>query len=1294
MNTALQDRIGVIRQKAIGDKPHTGAMVAFIPAESEQYMLALGPEDEDAEMGQELHVTMAFLGNAASISETDKMLLMELVQSIAAGTEPFDARAFAVNIFNPKGDEPCLVVGVGGNELEEPRKKLWDLFDKWESLKLPDNYNPWVPHMTLKYFKDKKIDWKTVKQVAENLPEKIRFDRIRVAVGGRNMDFPMLASHEDEEPDAEEASETKPVGVYTSVTDTPKAKDILEATAAFGRAMRDAKGQKPHKELGKCRYCKAKATKKIGIDGGAWIGTCEEHEERGRKLADGEDLDLEADVEEKAVRHVRTAEGSRRFGQPIGSIIVRDVNLTHLKISKTQGDYEGWTRVEDSKGKQYDIGKEDGKWYATGVEGGWDDIVAEGGSEDDVYKKLDVHAGKASTSKVPLTKKTKKLNDMTIAELRQYARDNGMSSITKLTGKTELLAAIWKFEYNKEKPVVSQVSSGPGFKKVDSEYEGYDQYEGDNGKTLWSYKEGNTHVIVDEDSNIVEEVGRDELLGALHRLLKKDESSESKKSEVTFEIVKARGSGIGWQIDRHEETDGRKKSSLVRTFGKKTDAEAHVEYLKEREAEDPGSTDKNHPNYKPFGLGNDPRTNEPKAKPQAKKPVETLSVAPAKPAVSVDPGERVAALTAISKQKNALPVGHNTRRVLNNAYNAISENRRSPADVSTELFALSQDDRMKPYGPALSQVAEQLRKGSASEPNSNGSKQGPGGQGHIPEDPDKVELTKPKDLDSGMMVNIGEGGWKYIGQVIKVTSRGNQWSSRQGTLEGQYRILDPWGVQIAMMSPNHTVEVDKNVPKRSDMRPKIQRRPYPSRETYFEPAVGVTGHQNPFEDGYPDFDSGESKIYGKPIRYALREKFDDEIGPNNFRTGRKVRVGWTVVRRDRDKSGTWSETVISDTNFTGSREEQSAAFLEAANQFRAMVEAERVKAGNGSWRAWTVPPQRRVPKAKPVPNKPQVESAPSVPKTAQERRGAVVDAYRKALQARGISEGYVYLTHVRQQLPAGMTRDEQDEAIRELNRMDGVRVIAEANQKTLTGEHRANAVSIGNQDKHLISINPGFSTADTADSVGPSLTSGSTVIDYSATKPKSRLPTVEEHQAAAKVAQKTQEGRDLRRGVIAYQQKSGEVKVLQSQWNQVIAQRGSTGNPKRDAELKAMAKAIRQAPDDDRDLYRGFSLPADVDVNTWLNTTQALPVTSFSSDRKLANTFRGATLKHGRRQVNVTLKGNGRKAVPIEVFGTPKYAYEREWLTAGAFRVTKVEMRQGHWHIEMEQTAAFHEGDQ
>ncbi|UQU63413.1 hypothetical protein COUCH_31045 [Couchioplanes caeruleus] len=63
----------------------------------------------------------------------------------------------------------------------------------------------------------------------------------------------------------------------------------------------------------------------------------------------------------------------------------------------------------------------------------------------------------------------------------------------------------------------------------------------------------------------------------------------------------------------------------------------------------------------------------------------------------------------------------------------------------------------------------------------------------------------------------------------------------------------------------------------------------------------------------------------------------------------------------------------------------------------------------------------------------------------------------------------VKLVRLRSELP-GIERAQVDEALIALNTEAGVRVFAEANQKTLTDADRAAAVSIGNQDKHLLAI--------------------------------------------------------------------------------------------------------------------------------------------------------------------------------------------------------------------------------
>lgn len=66
---------------------------------------------------------------------------------------------------------------------------------------------------------------------------------------------------------------------------------------------------------------------------------------------------------------------------------------------------------------------------------------------------------------------------------------------------------------------------------------------------------------------------------------------------------------------------------------------------------------------------------------------------------------------------------------------------------------------------------------------------------------------------------------------------------------------------------------------------------------------------------------------------------------------------------------------------------------------------------------------------------------------------------------------WVSLTPLREELAArGMSRGEQDRALWDLTRMEGVNIVPENNQKTLTAADRDASIRIGNQDKHLISL--------------------------------------------------------------------------------------------------------------------------------------------------------------------------------------------------------------------------------
>src|SRR6185369_654235 len=177
--------------KADEDNAHTGAMVALIPREEDLHRLY----DSMGEDLYELHTTVAYLGKADDISDVAKYEIISRVSRIANHTSGVYGNAFAVNIFNPNGDEPCVVLGVGatGNGMTDLHSNVVNELNNvaaTSTFRMPDNHEPWIPHITLRYFKDEPIDMDWVSKQFDKLGP-IVYDRVRVAFAGNNIDFPI-----------------------------------------------------------------------------------------------------------------------------------------------------------------------------------------------------------------------------------------------------------------------------------------------------------------------------------------------------------------------------------------------------------------------------------------------------------------------------------------------------------------------------------------------------------------------------------------------------------------------------------------------------------------------------------------------------------------------------------------------------------------------------------------------------------------------------------------------------------------------------------------------------------------------------------------------------------------------------------------------------------------------------------------------------------------------------------------------------------------------------------------------
>ena len=98
---------------------------------------------------------------------------------------------------------------------------------------------------------------------------------------------------------------------------------------------------------------------------------------------------------------------------------------------------------------------------------------------------------------------------------------------------------------------------------------------------------------------------------------------------------------------------------------------------------------------------------------------------------------------------------------------------------------------------------------------------------------------------------------------------------------------------------------------------------------------------------------------------------------------------------------------------------------------------------------------------------------PAAPAALADQAPAPLDLERRIRATYGTlaprAGAYVMLARLRRALD-GVPRDELDAALVRMGRSPDVHLVPESNQKVLTAEEHAAAVSIGNQDKHVIAI--------------------------------------------------------------------------------------------------------------------------------------------------------------------------------------------------------------------------------
>lgn len=186
----------------------TGAMIALVPSAADLARLAI----EGGEPVEQLHCTVLYLGDAATLDEHNREQLIAWAEAVGhggAGWQNVEADGSGVGIFSPTGDEPCAVLLLSGAEIAEFYENT--LADITEVIALPDDRHlPYIPHITLAYTSADGFVALASDMGPHGLMSKtgpVVFDTLRVAIGGEVHDVPLGP---DRTPDSSEAGPDDP----------------------------------------------------------------------------------------------------------------------------------------------------------------------------------------------------------------------------------------------------------------------------------------------------------------------------------------------------------------------------------------------------------------------------------------------------------------------------------------------------------------------------------------------------------------------------------------------------------------------------------------------------------------------------------------------------------------------------------------------------------------------------------------------------------------------------------------------------------------------------------------------------------------------------------------------------------------------------------------------------------------------------------------------------------------------------------------------------------------------------
>jgi 2'-5' RNA ligase len=163
----------------------TGAMIALVPSEADLDRLVIA----GGEPREELHLTLFYLGTAADTDPATQEATTFAVGEVVTLEPAVTVTGFGAALWNPLGEDPAVVLNVGGEALNKVRDMIEDVVETVWTAEIPEQHCPWVPHVCLAYATDVGVVAEALTRVGQ-----ITFDRVRVAWADRVTDFPLYAS--------------------------------------------------------------------------------------------------------------------------------------------------------------------------------------------------------------------------------------------------------------------------------------------------------------------------------------------------------------------------------------------------------------------------------------------------------------------------------------------------------------------------------------------------------------------------------------------------------------------------------------------------------------------------------------------------------------------------------------------------------------------------------------------------------------------------------------------------------------------------------------------------------------------------------------------------------------------------------------------------------------------------------------------------------------------------------------------------------------------------------------------